>query len=209
MPKFPEALKLKLQAAVRDFPKAPGNLTPASICDPLQCAMMVEIPYADAAAKARFQSVMRDQRRMLDSDTDLAGIADRIAENTIKVATIRAISRAPAKPEVSSDDIEWAGAIIHASVQAVSGGVARYLAGSATEALKKLVLGHITDAGVKGLAKSVLMRKRNVGRAAGYELDGALEWLCQSGEIANIGKRDARGSRGRSGERYQARQFCA
>src|SRR5215210_7491745 len=74
------------------------------------------------------------------------------------------------------------------------------MSGSAAEALRKQVLGHIADSHGAGLAKSKLMEKRGMS-AARYELDDALTWLEQSGQIVNVGKADARGSRGRSGER--------
>jgi hypothetical protein len=80
------------------------------------------------------------------------------------------------------------------------------MAGSQAEALRKLIAGYVVDAGAKGLAKSKLMEKRGMS-AAGYALDDAVTYLCQQGRIKNVGKTDARGGRGRSGERYVAREF--
>ena len=139
---------------------------------------------------------------MLDSETVLAGVAERVSENTSKLATIRAISRNPAAPSVSVADIDWAWAVVHRSIEAVSDGVARYMSGSANEALKKLIFGHIQDSGNDGIPKSTLMRRRGVAKATPFELEGVISWLERAGQIVNIGKNDSKISRGRSGEKY-------
>ena len=114
-----------------------------------------------------------------------------------------------AERDISTADIEWAWAVIHRSIDSVAVGVARYMSGSASEALKKLVHGHITDAGKAGIAKSTLMRGRGVAKATPFELEGVISWLERSGQITNIGKTDAKNGRGRSGEKYVARDAFA
>jgi hypothetical protein len=93
------------------------------------------------------------------------------------------------------------------SCEAVSHGVARYMAGSNAEALKKLLLGHIHDAPADGIHKSTLMKRRGVGKATAFEFDSAIQWLERSGQISNVGKSYGRGGRGRSGEKYVATEL--
>jgi hypothetical protein len=205
--RFPADLTERLKAAVEGFPQAPGNLARTSFSDPSMTARMIAVPYADDGAKLRFQLVQADKMRMLDSETELAGVAERVSENTSKLATIRAISRNPADPSVSVDDIEWAWAVIHRSIDAVAVGVARYMSGSSNEALKKLIFGHIQDSGAGGIPKSALMRRRGVAKATPFELEGVISWLEKADQIVNIGKPDSKSGRGRSGEKYVAREF--
>src|SRR5437773_2687785 len=163
IPAVPKELIDQITAAVEGFPKPDGGAFKGiALADASMQATMHAVPYADDDAKARFKLVQQDQRKMLDSESDLAGIVERVAENTIKLATLRAISTNPANPAVTVDDIEWGWAVIHRSIDSVSQGVARYMAGSNAEALRKLVYGHIQDAGGGGIPKSVLMRKAGV-----------------------------------------------
>jgi hypothetical protein len=203
--RFPTDLTERLKAAIEGFPQATGNLTRTSFSDPSMTAKMIAVPYADDDAKRRFQLVQADKMRMLDSETELAGVAERVSENTSKLATIRAVSRNPTAPTVSVADIDWAWAVVHRSIEAVSAGVARYMSGSANEALKKLIFGHIQDSGKDGIAKSSLMRRRGVAKATPFELEGVISWLERAGQILNIGKADSKISRGRSGEKYVAK----
>ncbi|MCK1640459.1 hypothetical protein IVA95_23455 [Bradyrhizobium sp. 157] len=207
IPKVPEELIQQLQAAIEAFPKANGSFKTVALADASMRVNMHVIPFADDDAKARFKLVQQDQRAMLDSESDLAGIVERVAENTIKLATLRAISQDPRNPAVSVADIDWGWALIHKSIDSVSQGVARYMAGSNAEALRKLVYGHIRDAAGSGIPKSVLMRKAGVTKATPFELDSALQWLERSGQVANVGKPDNRGGRGRSGEKFVATEL--
>jgi Protein of unknown function (DUF3987) len=198
---FPKALAERLSLATTNFPTI-GNLS--SVASSSLRAIPRTVPFANDEARQRFKLVQEDQRRMLDSETDLAGLAERVAENTIKLATLRAISRQPTNPAVTFEDIEWSWAFVHQSIDCVSNGVARYMSGSKAEALWKLVLGHIRDASATGIHKSTLMRRRRVGEATHYELEQAIQWLEKSGQIAQIGNVDGKGGRGRSGEKYVA-----
>ena len=205
--RFPSELTERLKDAVENFPRAPGNLSRSASNDPNMTVHMIAVPYADEDAKRRFQIVQKDKMRMLDSETALAGVAERVAENTSKLATIRAVSRNPAAPSVSVEDINWAWALVHRSIEAVSDGVARYMSGSASEALKKLVFGHIQDSGAGGIAKSVLMRRRGVAKATAFELEGVISWLEKADQIVLTGTADNKTRRGRSGEKYVAKEF--
>ena len=148
IPAVPKQLSDDIKAALEGFPKPGGGaFKGVALADASMQAAMHAIPYADDAAKERFRQVQRDQRKMLEFKFDLAGIVERVAENAIKLATLRAISTDPVNPAVTVGDIEWGWALIHRSIDSVNQGVARYMAGSNAEALRKLVYGHIQDAG--------------------------------------------------------------
>ena len=99
------------------------------------------------------------------AQSDLAG---RAAENTIRLATLRTISRAPAAPAVSLEDVEWGWAIVHSSIKLIEDGTRQHMAASPAEALRKAVLAAIDGAPGKTLTYSKLLEKRGVsGQTAG------------------------------------------
>jgi hypothetical protein len=70
----------------------------------------------------------------------------RAAENTVRLASIRAISRDPARPLVAVEDVEWAWAIVHRSIAIITEGVERHMAGSMAESLRKAIVRALSQA---------------------------------------------------------------
>lgn len=113
-------------------------------------------------------------------------INGRAAENTIRLATIRAISREPASPSLNVEDIEWAWAIVHQSILLITEGVSRHMSASPAEALRKAVVEALRAAPAETLPFAHLMQRKGVSGAEMRELEGALHWLIESGEITDI-----------------------
>jgi hypothetical protein len=122
-----------------------------------------------------------------------SSINGRAAENAIRLATIRAVSRSPAKPSVSLEDIEWGWAIVHASISLVTSGAEKHMAASPAEALRKSIVAALQEAAGNTLAYSKLMERRGVRGAEQYELEGALKWLPSAERIRDLSGRGTPG----------------
>lgn len=130
------------------------------------------------------------------SQSELAG---RAAENSIRLATIRAISRNPANPSVRVDDVEWGWAIVYSSLCLVEDGVSKYMAASPAEALRKAILAVIETA-PNGIPYSKLLTRKGVSGANSRDLFDALIWLISSEQIEDLStnKHPGSGSKFRS-----------
>ncbi|MDX0967976.1 hypothetical protein GHK28_05210 [Sinorhizobium medicae] len=53
-------------------------------------------------------------------ESDING---RAAENTVRLTTIRAISRDPDNPTISLNDVEWAWAVVYRTIELIASGV--------------------------------------------------------------------------------------
>lgn len=109
-------------------------------------------------------------------------VAARAAENTIRLATLRAISRNPGSPAVDLADVEWGWAITYSSINLIESGVKRHLSASPAEALRKAILAAVEDA-PKGIPYSKLTTKKGVSKVQTRELYDALAWLILSDQI--------------------------
>lgn len=119
---------------------------------------------------------------------DERDIIARASENTIRLATLRAISLNPQHPEVTRDDIYWAWGVVYRSVQIIKEGVKKHLSSSPAEALRKAILEALQGAGEAGLAYSRLMAKKGVSGADTRQYEEAIKWLLQSGQMTFSGK---------------------
>jgi hypothetical protein len=139
----------------------------------------------DGEAYARWAEVFMWQHHADWSATE-RGINGRAAENTIRLATIRALSRNPASPAISADDVTWGWSIVHASIELVTEGARRHMSASPAEALRKAIIAALEEAAGYVLPISKLMERRGVRGADMRELTSALMWLQQSGEVTDI-----------------------
>lgn len=119
---------------------------------------------------------------------DARHLVARSAENTIRLATVRAISRRPGSPFVSRDDILWAWGIVYRSIGIIREGVRKHMSGTPAEALRKAIVAAVATSG-GGLPYSKLMSKRGVSGANSMQLADAILWLVSSGEIVDINGR--------------------
>lgn len=68
-----------------------------------------ETPAASAARRALRQDQLTQQRK--HEGTYVTAIAGRLAENAMKLALVRAVSRDPARPVIEADDVAWGRAL--------------------------------------------------------------------------------------------------
>jgi Protein of unknown function (DUF3987) len=120
----------------------------------------------------------------------------RAAENTIRLATIRAISRDPSQPIIIAEDVEWAWAIVHQSILVITSGVDRHMSGSISEALRKAVTEALRNAKNQTLPWSQLLQRQGISQAASEkDVSDAVAWLIQTGHIENLAGEKKPGAR--------------
>jgi hypothetical protein len=104
-----EELVAALQA-IASGPGADGNLGGLMLASTAPEPMTVpETPEATAARRALRKDQLRQQRR--HEGTYVTAIAGRLAENAMKLALVRAVSRDPAAPMIQEGDILWGRAV--------------------------------------------------------------------------------------------------
>ncbi|WP_040586118.1 DNA-primase RepB domain-containing protein, partial [Allomesorhizobium alhagi] len=119
----------------------------------------------------------------------------RAAENTVRLASIRAISRDPAKPLVMVEDVEWAWAIVHRSIAIITEGVERHMAGSIAESLRKAIVRALSQAKDKTLPWSQLLQREGVSHAEGDDVAKSIQWLIETGKVVDLSGRSKPGAR--------------
>lgn len=124
---------------------------------------------------------------------DARHLVARSAENTIRLATVRAISRRPGSPFVTRDDVLWAWGIVYRSIGIIREGVSKHMSSTPAEALRKAVVEHVTASG-GGLPYSRLVTKRGVSGANSMQLTDAIQWLMDSGQIVDLNARKKPGA---------------
>lgn len=175
--KPPKVLVERLQKAISNFPKCLSD-------------SKFKVPFdggEHGKAYRRWGEVFLWQHRpgWEEVYNDING---RAAENTIRLATLRAISRDSERPAVTLEDVEWAWAVVHQSIELIASGVARHMSSSPAEALRKCIVEILREAPDQTIAYSQLLRRKGVRGSELRDVDGALLYLMESGEIRILGR---------------------
>ncbi|MGO6848275.1 DUF3987 domain-containing protein [Rhizobium ruizarguesonis] len=176
--KPPTTLVASLQRAITAFPKPSAGSTKA------------KVPFdggEQGDAYKRWGEIFMWQHRP-GWDEVYNDINGRAAENTVRLATIRAISRDAQNPAISLDDVEWAWAIVYRSIELIANGVTRHMSSSPAEALRKCIVEILREAPDCTIAYSALLRRKGVRGSALREVDEALQYLIESKEIKILGR---------------------
>lgn len=173
--KPPRALVDAVQAAWRAFPAGTLPGAPKHV--------VAFEGGQDGAAYQRWGEIFVWQQ------TAETGIVGRAAENTLRLATLRAISRDSAAPAVNLDDIEWGWAIVFASLDLIREGMRKHMSASPAEALRKAIVAALVDAKDQTLAHSHILQRKGVTGANIRDVEGAYQWLIESGQVADIASR--------------------
>ncbi|WP_458387316.1 DUF3987 domain-containing protein [Rhizobium redzepovicii] len=174
----PTTLVSSLQRAITDFPKPAAGSTKAKV--PFEGGEQGD-------AYKRWGEIFMWQHRP-GWDEVYNDINGRAAENTVRLATIRAISRDAQTPAISLDDVEWAWAIVYRSIDLIANGVSRHMSSSPAEALRKCIVEILREAPDCTIAYSALLRRKGVRGSALREVDEALQYLIESKEIKILGR---------------------
>lgn len=185
----PAALVAALQDAFTSVPRVPGKLPTVKWPVPFEGG-------EDGDAYRLWGEVFLWQHDHRWTPTD-TGFNGRAAENTLRLATIRALSRNPSDPSVTVDDVRWGWAITFDSITYVQDGARQHLAASPHEALRKAIIAALYGAPDQTLPLSKLMEKRGVSGADYRELLAALQWLMSAGTIVDTKGRTSPGQGGK------------
>jgi len=114
------------------------------------------------------------------------GVAGRAAEQTLKIATLRALARCPNEPAVAAEDVRWAFEMVRASIETIEAGAREMMAGSDFEALVQAVERAIYATKEKGLPRSHLVRAKGVSKADDRLVDAAIRRLIIAERIIEL-----------------------
>lgn len=198
--KSPDELISNLKKAYTLAPSK-GNL--ASIRDSKQKPVLHTCEWGNGA-HARWLQIEDWQQTFMEDKPEYEGIVGRSAEQTQKLATLRAISRNPSRPVVEVEDVEFGWAIVSRSIDMIDDGVRKHMSSSEFETLHKIILRHVEEAGAEGIPNSVLRRKAGIASAKNQDYDGALKYLTTTEQVTS-----RMASSGSKGGRPSVRYFGA
>lgn len=185
-PRKPAAELLdRLKAAVEALPG--GNLSHMHVAELARTLHVV--PWADQDAETRWRALVDWQDNIIEFRPEAEVSAGRVAENAIRLATIRAVSRSAREPAVSVEDVDWGFAIAHASVRVIDHGVVTRMSESPVEALRKAVTSALRKAPNQTLPYSQILQRAGVRGADTRQVAEALRWLVDVGEVVDLAGR--------------------
>jgi hypothetical protein len=175
---IPDSLRDAYLDALSAWP-VKGKL--AQITNPLMAPTVYRVPFADNAAEEAYKATWKEQWALIAADPSLESSVGRAAEQTLKLAMIRAVSRDFATPAVTADDVEYGRAFAWGSARMMRDGRAAYLAGSEFEANCKAVLRVIKAAGAGGITGHDLRSRSGVSKLTPREFDEVCKHLTVMG----------------------------
>jgi hypothetical protein len=154
----PAELIEALQAIARGA--GAGNLADLMMADmPANVMMVPETPEASDARRAMRQDQLQQQREA--EGTYVTAIAGRLAENAMKLALIRAVSRDPGKPVIDVGDIAWGRALAQHCVDTLLRDAGMHVADSDYERKIQKTLNIIRKHGP--ITENSMMRRHSLG----------------------------------------------
>ena len=187
---LPKGLIEKLRLAHDTFPKAAKGSTQIH-------APKVQIPFegdGEGDAYKRWTQVF-DWQHWNGWTPREYHVNGRAAENTVRLATIRAVSRRPSDPVITVEDVEWGWAIVYRSIAVITDGVETHMAGSMAESLRKAIVRALSQAKDMTLPWSQLLQREGVSHAEGDDVSKSLQWLIETGKVADLSGRSKPGAR--------------
>jgi hypothetical protein len=206
----PPRLLALLRAAMSWAPA--GNLSGAATRQSTMRPPLVSVPFADDPARRAFGDFAAWQDHAMDAAPDTDGLVNRAAENALRMATLRALSRVVTDPAVRPDlgaaavtreDVEWAAAIVRQSLAMLDAGIRAFMAGSDFERAHKVALAAIVATGGDGLPDSLLRRVKGMSKLDERTFKQVIEYLVRADLIYAREPRRA----GRRGIRYFGVEF--
>jgi hypothetical protein len=169
-PALIEAMRSAYEASV-----APGNLNGAAARLANATPVIRFARWADDAAIAAIETV--ESWEDAASEAGRRGVAGRAAEQTQKIATIRALARDPSDPALTAEDVQWAFEMVRASIETIEAGAREMMAGSEFEEILNDVERAVTGAGEAGIKWSDLLRAKGVGKRDDRAVEAAVKRL--------------------------------
>lgn len=177
----PPSLIAAVKAAIENA--KPVGFAGAAYRDPEQRPKMASIGWASSDAERRWLEIEDWQIGQIEEMCGNEGIVGRVAEQTQKLATLRALSRDGRSASVTVDDVEWGYAVVQRSVDCLEKGIAKHMSRGEFDAVVKSILSALRKADGAGLSMGTLLRQRGVSKSDRQIVEGALIWLVETGEV--------------------------
>ncbi|OSJ32000.1 hypothetical protein BSZ19_20620 [Bradyrhizobium japonicum] len=185
----PEPLREAIKEAQKKFPW-PSMNSQGNWRTPDVQPHLYEVPWADEAAEAAWLAIEDWQESEIERDETRDGLVGRLAENAIRLATLRALSRSPSRPSVSVEDVRWAHAIMLASVRSLDDGVDKYMSSSQFEQLCQAILSSLRSSRGGSMYRAELLKRRGISGSDTRTFDAAILRLQETRQIEKTdGKR--------------------
>lgn len=179
---LPSELRDAIKKAQDVFPW-PGELSPATWRAAETKPSLVRVPWRDSAAERAWLDLEDWQENEIERDETRDGIVGRVAENAVRLATLRALSREPASATVAAEDVQWAKAIMMASIRAVDDGVEKYMTSSAFEELCQAILAALRSSRDGSMYRAELLKRRGISKADTRMFKDAIIRLQETGDV--------------------------
>ena len=176
----PPSLIQQVKKAQETLPTK-GNIAAFRSAD--QRPYLHTVPWENEDAESRWVAIEDWQIDQIEEHGAHDGMIGRTAEHTIKLATVRALSRNPAAPVVTIEDVEWGYAVVQRSIDSLERGVQEYMAGSQFEQLCKDIMHALHKSKDGSLKQSYLVRAKGVSKADDRMVKAALDRLVVAGDI--------------------------
>lgn len=174
----PESLIEKLKALYSFYPQG-GNL--ASVYSPeIEIDPVVIVPSEDA--RKIWEELSEKYSHIAFEKKQFSSIYNRVAENAMKLAMIYATAKDYKRPEMSIEAINWGASLAIWSAETVVEQIQRCVADDESEKLSKQIIAIIEDAGPEGIAPSILVRKKGLGKNR-FAWTGIMDQIKDSGAI--------------------------
>lgn len=173
-----KSLVAEVKRATAEYPKDGGNLQNNNWRMSTARPAIYQVPWADPNAKMSWREIEDWQLATIDEDPSKDGFVSRAAEQTLKLATLRAVSRSPSDPSVNVEDVEWGWSIVSKSLWSLDSGVTKYMVNSDFEKLCMAIVDAVQREGGK-MPKSRLLRARGV-RKEPRAIAAALQHLAEA-----------------------------
>lgn len=145
------------------------------------------VPWASKEAEDSWVAIVQWVNEMVDTGKFDDGISNRYAENTIRLATLRALSRDDGDAEVTVNDIQWAEQVVKRSISTAMQSIEEYMSEGDNERRYKSVLKVFENEKKTGkdyvTLSRLIDRMKNLDRK---QLTDTLERLVLSGKIEAI-----------------------
>lgn len=143
------------------------------------------VQYADDAADDfEYEMRLRQYNMTKTVDLDMQPFVNRIAENAIKMAMVKAVSENPEHPMLSVSDMEWGWAISERSVREFIEQAAGNISENEYEAKAKAVQAAVVASGAEGATMSHIGKK--CGWISGPERAQILDDLVDRGVLGKV-----------------------
>lgn len=180
--KLPADISAKVKAAQSSFPWPAAN-SAGNWRLPEKEPDLVEVPWASDQAEEAWLAIEDWQEEEIERDETRDGIVGRFAENAIRIATLRALSRAARGAAVTVEDVSWARAVMLDSIRAVDVGVEKFMVSSKFDEICQSILSALRSAKGGEMYRAELLKRRGIRGAETRMFEDAIKRLQETGDI--------------------------